>query len=132
MCIRDSFFSISIKARYTIFFTASSDGNEQMCIRDRHNSCCVTPSFSHTKMRTVHCSGVISKPIWRKLRDSFRLMAADTLPFSMAKIRETVRILIDGGDIGVAGIHCGIERKRAKVFDDGAVHGVKNPIVRCV
>ena len=57
-----------------------------------HNSCCVTPSFSHKKMRTVHCSGVISKPFWRKLRDSFRLMAADTLPFSMAKIRRISKL----------------------------------------
>ena len=49
-----------------------------------HSSCCVTPSFSHRKRRTVHCSGVISTPFWRKFRLSFRLMAADTLPFNMA------------------------------------------------
>lgn len=53
-----------------------------------------------------------------------------TATFTQNRLPETVRILIDGGDIGVAGIHCGIERKRAEVFDDGAVHGVKNPIVR--
>ena len=51
-----------------------------------HSSCCVTPSFSHRKRRTVHCSGVISTPFWRKFRLSFRLMAADTLPFNMANI----------------------------------------------
>mgnify|MGYP007108707126 CR=1 FL=1 len=51
-----------------------------------HNSCCVTPSFSHRKIRTVHCSGLISRPFWRKLRYSFRLIAAETLPFRMANI----------------------------------------------
>ena len=51
-----------------------------------HNSCCVTPSFSHKKMRTVHCSGVISKPFCLKLRDNLRLIAADTLPFRIANI----------------------------------------------
>ena len=51
-----------------------------------HNSCCVTPSFSHKKIRTVHCSGVISKPFCLKLRDNLRLIAADTLPFRIANM----------------------------------------------
>ena len=51
-----------------------------------HNSCWVTPSFYHRKISTVHCSGLISNPFWRKLRYSFRLIAAETLPFSMANI----------------------------------------------
>lgn len=51
-----------------------------------HNVCCETPSWRHKNERTVHYSGVISKPCFRKLRYIFLLIAIDTFPFMIGKI----------------------------------------------